>query len=409
MNRAALAGLVGAVALSVGPWAQAAAVCENGHARLDADFEGARMSSCTAGKRTFNLRIDPEDRPINPSPWYAFRVTPKQRGELRISMAYSDSRHRYGPKRSADGRNWRSVDPERVHRRHGGRKVAFRLNMEEAPFIVAAQELLTTRAQAAWTEAIAERVGLRRETIGRSVEGRPLTALKSVPSAKASPREYVLFLGRQHPPEVTGALAMLTFLETVFSDRPLAVAFRERFHIVAVPMINPDGVAHGHWRHNANGVDLNRDWGRFTQPETRSVGRILDEIESGPDNRLRLMLDFHSTRRNVFYVQAPYERTRPPGFTQRWLSAAKARLGGYAFRQSPHISRAVGTAKGHVHSRFGAPSITYELGYYTERPAVHASSVIFAEEMMKTLLRYDAQGRFGVASSAGLGRESLAR
>jgi hypothetical protein len=31
---------------------------------------------------------------------------------------------------------------------------------------------------------------------------------------------------------------------------------------------NPDGVDKGHWRLNDGGVDLNRDWGPFTQPET---------------------------------------------------------------------------------------------------------------------------------------------
>jgi len=44
-------------------------------------------------------------------------------------------------------------------------------------------------------------------------------------------------------------------------DSELAREFRRRFSIIMVPLLNPDGVVLGHWRHNVNGVDLNRDGG----------------------------------------------------------------------------------------------------------------------------------------------------
>ena len=57
-------------------------------------------------------------------------------------------------------------------------------------------------------------------------------------------------IGRQHPPEVTGAIAMHSFIDTVLADTDLARQFRDRFKLAIVPLMNPDGVAAGHWRHN---------------------------------------------------------------------------------------------------------------------------------------------------------------
>ena len=35
--------------------------------------------------------------------------------------------------------------------------------------------------------------------------------------------------------------------------------------------MNPDGVDLGHWRHNAGGIDLNRDWSVYNQKEIKTT------------------------------------------------------------------------------------------------------------------------------------------
>ena len=67
-----------------------------------------------------------------------------------------------------------------------------------------------------------------------------------------------------------------------------------------IPNMNPDGVEHGFWRHNMGGIDLNRDWGPFTQPETVLVRDQLDRFVQTGSPQLSLFLDFHSTDRDVF-------------------------------------------------------------------------------------------------------------
>ena len=369
--------------------ASAAAACENEFATLDAEFDGARMSDCVARKRSFEIRIEPENQPINPSPWYAFRVTPKKPGELKVVMRYADAAHRYRPKRSEDAAEWRLIEEHRIRERRKGKKVVLKLGMDGAPFFVAGQELLLPNAYETWTKDLVEQAPVETKIIGRSVEGRPLVAILSAPPTEKDRKEHVLLLGRQHPPELTGAFAMLPFLESVFSDTALATRFRSRFHIIAVPLMNPDGVINGNWRHNMNGVDLNRDWGPFTQPETQAVKRLVDAIAEEPKSELRLMLDFHSTNRSVFYTQFDNVETIPPDYTRDWIAGARARLAGDAFERAERDTTDLPTSKNYFHRRFGAPAITYELGDQAERALIRESAVIFAEEMMETLLKSD--------------------
>lgn len=364
--------------------------CENDLAKLDADFEGARISACFVEGDSFEIRIDPEDQPINPSPWYSFRVTPKQAGDLKVSIRYSYGKHRYHPKRSNDGRTWTAVDPIYVRERQKGKRVVMTLEMGAEPFIVSAQELISGQAYESWEKGmVAKHPYLERVKIGSSVEGRPIYALVSASSEPDANREYVVLFGRQHPPELSGAFAMLAFVNTIFADTELATDFRNRFDVIAVSLMNPDGVANGNWRHNVNGKDLNRDWGPFSQPETQAAKKILDDIADDPNRQLRLMLDFHSTKKNLFYTQTKNEKTKPEKFTARWLESADERFDYYDFSREERRQRNLPTSKNYSFGRFGAPAMTYEVGDETNRAAVSRSAVVFAEEMMRVLLSYD--------------------
>ena len=43
-------------------------------------------------------------------------------------------------------------------------------------------------------------------------------------------------------------------------DNPYARVLRDRFVFKIIPMMNPDGVIHGHYRTSLAGTDLNRRW-----------------------------------------------------------------------------------------------------------------------------------------------------
>jgi len=244
---------------------------------------------------------------------------------------------------------------------------------------VAAQGVVTPATYDAWSRRLAAASGVPLRELGRSRDGLPIRIFDSNPDAA----DVILLIGRQHPPEVTGAIAFFAFAETVFGDSELARAFRDRFRVLAIPLMNPDGVADGHWRHNLGHVDINRDWGPFTQPETRLVRDLLDDLDAD-GQALRMFIDFHSTKENVFYTQQ--EPTRPPGFTRAWLDNAARRIQDYPFRNGESPAKNETVAKNYVYRRYGIPAVTYEVADEVDRGAARGAARIFAEELMKSML-----------------------
>ncbi len=124
---------------------------------------------------------------------------------------------------------------------------------------------------------------LARRELGRSVEGRPITAIeRGTPGGTK-----VVVLGVIHGDEDAGADIV---------DRLGELAVPAGIDLWLVPSMNPDGQANG-TRTNANGVDLNRnfplgwtkigrpgDWqysgtGPASEPETKAVAAFLEETK----------------------------------------------------------------------------------------------------------------------------------
>ncbi len=199
-----------------------------------------------------------------------------------------------------------------------------------------------------------------------------------------APRLVVL-LGRQHPPEVTGAVAMRAFVDELvarLAGDPQAFADHQ---FLIVPLLNPDGVARGHWRANRGAVDLNRDWGDFSQPETRAVKAWLDALPASV--RPVAMIDFHSTSRNLFYVQGDEEASAAQQrFRAAWLTGKENALPGYPFTIEPrNANPGSGTAKNWFHATFAVPAYTYEVADTADRAATRDAARQFAATLPTAL------------------------
>ncbi|PCI53140.1 MAG: hypothetical protein COB36_13675 [Alphaproteobacteria bacterium] len=362
------------------------ALCQNELAAIYANFPTARANKCQILSSTrLTLVIDPENKPINSSAWYAFKISPNHKGSLRVDLKYSHAKHRYPPKISYDGTTWNLLAKSKINVISDD-EVSLQIELKNRPVYIAAQEIFSAAAHEGWVEKTEKLPFVSKFIIGKSIEGRPIYKLEAVTNLDAE-KPYVVFVGRQHPPEVTGAFALIPFSETVLGGSDLAKKFRDKYNVLIVPNMNPDGVTHGNWRHNMGGVDLNRDWGPFTQPETQAIEREFKRFNEGSD-KIVLFLDFHSTWRNLLYTQTDDEPTNPAFFTRDWLRAVDKRLDDDVYKftreQSPNSGKPV--SKNYMYASFGIPAITYEVGDNTDRKPIAIAAEIFAQEMMKTLL-----------------------
>ncbi len=370
--------------------------CEFNEVVFHSYYDMGRISSCSqVDDTTFLIRSLPENVPINPSPWYGFSVESSNETEQQITVLIEadKTRPRYLPKLSEDKATWDSlpfsVEEERL-------KISLTIGGDQPIQYVSGQEIMDTAFYSFWNRQIASQSMFELETIGSSGQGRPIEALihKSVDN-----KEWIYIIGRQHPPEVTGAKALVQFVETLIQDSPDNNRFFARFNVLLVPLLNPDGVAAGNWRHNLNGVDLNRDWGKFTQVETKTVHDSLINLMED-DHNLVFALDFHSTQQDIFYTvptdYVPLVNKRrnidktivPSKFVEEWLDELKQQtLRSFTVRQRPGSNPGRGVFKQFIADEYGVHAVTYEIGDNTDRHLIKHVATQSAHTLVDKLLQ----------------------
>lgn len=342
---------------------------------------GARLNGVERlGEDHYAVTISPESLPINPSPWYGFSITARQATTVAVEFRYRHGRQRYRPKLSTDGTHWRTASNGEFAKGRDGR-YTLTVAVGASPLQVFAQPPWGPSDFEHWESGLQSAHDVHADIIGRSVQGRPLRMLRfGNPDAK----DVVLVIGRQHPPEITGSHALMGFVDRLLSDTALAREFRSRTWVLVVPLMNPDGVVEGHWRGNADGKDINRDWGTFTEPETRAVRDAMTRQIDAAGRRLAFAIDFHSTWSDVFYTVKEAPSRQPGGVLRRWIDAMQAQ---YPGRIREKANAAKGTVfKNWAFRRYHAPTVTYEVGDKTSNEQIDDLAGFAAERLMQILL-----------------------
>jgi len=360
---------------------------KDGSVQLDNQFDAARMNNCSQiNDSTFLIKITPENYPINASPWYAFRIVSKSRENIWIQLDYEKAKHRYSPKTSTNRNSWSLIDKELIRSSRGDSTILFPVNITTDTTWVAGQEIINSSDVALWLKELSNPEYIRLSEYGKSRLGRSLNYL-DIYHGKKKKKPIILITGRQHPPELTGYLALQSFVETLLDESELSKEFLEKYRVLVYPMVNPDGVDLGHWRHNAGGVDLNRDWGNYHQVEIR---QLCDNIVSqGKRNRSDILLgiDFHSTQKDIFYTNKVDPATIKIGdFTKKWLSKLDNNLQGPDLIIVPSGVSPVATSKNWFYVELGAAGITFEIGDNTSREFIKTKGKVAAQAMMELLL-----------------------
>lgn len=129
------------------------------------------------------------------------------------------------------------------------------------------------------------------DVVGFSVKSQPINML-----CYGKGPFKVLAWSQMHGNETTTTIALIRLLRdlTVPSSKSefRTVQLNElldRISLYLIPQLNPDGSL-AHSRENANGIDLNRDFLELSQPESRVLNDVYDEIQPN------LCLNLHEQR-----------------------------------------------------------------------------------------------------------------
>ena len=363
------------------------------------EFAGARLNDFyRENDSTYTAFFEPENAPVNNSAWYSFKIWCGKEQTAYVNLKYKDGSHRYFPKISYDGKNWARLDSLLYTGDTATGSAMLKLKLNKDTLWISGQELMTSGNYEDWIKKILVKPFVKKNIIGHSPLGKPINELEITEAEGNS--DYIILTGRQHPPEVTGAIALREFVETIAGDSETAKNFRKKFKVYVIPLMNPDGVDAGNWRHNIHGVDLNRDWYYFNQPETRAVRDEMMKLKNIPGGRLVWFIDFHSTQKDVFYIS----KKDSPGDNS--ISGEKRLLHDEAYSRIKEWFANVGkdfpdyyvnideslnnpnspTSDTWTYNQFDCPALTYEMGDEDNRGQIRRIASGAAIELMKLLL-----------------------
>ena len=153
------------------------------------------------------------------------------------------------------------------------------------------------RALPCSTECRRANIAMSRRVLARSLQGRAVELVTLTAAAgDASKRPVFVLSSRVHPGETpashlfNGALAFL-----LRADDPRAAALREAFVFEMVPILNPDGVALGHYRSDTRGANLNRVYDSPDPERAPAIAAIKALVaQRAAEGRLGFYLDLHA-------------------------------------------------------------------------------------------------------------------
>lgn len=264
--------------------------------------------------------------------------------------------------------------------------------------------------------AVAARPDLvRYESIGKTVEGRPIHAVRvGGPASEGKPA--FLICGLHHSREWISIEPPMALLQWLIGSDPTAQAMTESREIWIVPVVNPDGLEYSQtqykmWRKNraknadgSVGVDPNRNYGykwglpgaspdpgsetyrgpsAFSEPEIQAIRDL------GLREKFVSVLSFHSYSELVLW---PWGFTYDPAPDDDVLAAHGRKMGeltGYTPQQSSDLYPTSGDFDDWFYGELGALAYTFELGTQFVPPESEIPAIVAAN--MKALKYFLAE------------------
>ncbi len=353
------------------------------------EFDTARLNGFEkVNDSTINILITPENIPINNSAWYSFKIWSKLPKTMYLQFKYPEKyEHRYVPKIKRNSSDWVVADSTKFQFQEKEGMLKIKINTE--PLWISAQESVSSKDTEKWmNKVIKGKEYVSVYSAGASVLGRNIPVLDIYKGNKRG-KPIVVLISRQHPPELTGFFAFQSFLATILNESKLSKLFLEKYRILVFPIVNPDGVDMGHWRHNAHGIDTNRDWSKYLQPEIKNLTSYVVKATKKDKTTVLVAIDFHSTQEDMYYTSETRNVTAHPDYIENWFAGIEKNLTEYNYKAEQERGNSIKpVSKGWFLKYFKANAITYEIGDETPRDFIKIKAQVAAKEMMKLMNKW---------------------
>ena len=191
---------------------------------------------------------------------------------------------------SLDGKNWNLIKTELL----SDNSLKFQVHLSQDKIFIASLEPYRISDLEKFLSGIKSNRSVEIKKIGNTSKGRPLEIVRiGNPNAPHS----ILLRARAHGFEVGGNWVVQGLVKSLLEKD--AAPYLEKYCVYILPMANKDAVALGRTRFNAQGMDLNRNWDKPSNPAVSPENYALEKwikemIAKGkkPD----LAIDLHNDR-----------------------------------------------------------------------------------------------------------------
>jgi Zinc carboxypeptidase/Cytosolic carboxypeptidase N-terminal domain len=283
------------------------------------DFEGGSLGRVEKVSDThFRLGVkgerdqDGRNRQAN---WYYFRIDNAGAKELTLDIVDLPGEYNYQPNRGAvtqdtppvisyDHRTWQHIETFTYDSAEP--KLTLRIAPKQARFWIAHVPPYTAKDLKRLRSDAIRHVDFREQIIGNSVGGRNLVLWTIATQAMSTQKPTVWLMFRQHSWETGSSWAGEGAVRALLRDDPDARRWREAIIWKIFPLCDPDGVARGGVRFNANGYDLNRNWDVDDRSKMPEIAAQRDAVRAWirDGHTIALYFSLHNTETGE-YLEGP--------------------------------------------------------------------------------------------------------
>ncbi|MBN1424893.1 carboxypeptidase regulatory-like domain-containing protein [Candidatus Fermentibacteria bacterium] len=251
----------------------------------------------------------------------------------------------------------------------------------------------------------------RLHDLGSSVLGRIIWGLEITDNPDVEEFEpKVRLIGAHHGNETISVEVPLGIAHHVLENYGISPAVTDLVNereIWIIPMMNPDGVQSGS-RNNANGVDLNRNYGymredgslsgAYSQPETRAIR------ENALEHQFCLSLSYHSGAEYINYLWNYTPVVTPDNAYIVALSQAYDSFVGYGITEGYNWYQTKGDCNDWSYGTYGGMDWTIEVSNYYEPPESQIDAIVNANRpAVLDFIGRALQGVGGIVTDASTG------